>query len=122
MAKLFQTRIKTKNTHNSTIRSDEALTLETSAFQIFHGGNLTFINTFDHRQPKLAVPFVDFVWEINFELKNAKVSCKCRNKVHLPLRTVVLIFSVQSECKLSPLEAGLWLTNFCDVVSCHFPS
>ena len=29
---------KTNNTHNSSIRSDEGLTLETSAFQIFHGG------------------------------------------------------------------------------------
>ena len=29
------------------IRSDEGLTLETSAFQIFHGGNSTFINSFD---------------------------------------------------------------------------
>ena len=33
--------------HNSTIRSDEGLTLETSAFEIFHGGNSTFINSFD---------------------------------------------------------------------------
>ena len=29
------------------IRCDEGLTLETSAFQIFHGGNSTFINFFD---------------------------------------------------------------------------
>ena len=29
------------------IRSDEGLTLETSAFSIFHGGNSTFINAFD---------------------------------------------------------------------------
>ena len=29
------------------VRSDEGLTLETSAFQIFHGGNFTFINSFD---------------------------------------------------------------------------
>ena len=29
------------------IRSDEGLTLETSAFLIFHGGNSTFINSFD---------------------------------------------------------------------------
>ena len=29
------------------IRSDEGLMLETSAFQIFHGGNSTFINSFD---------------------------------------------------------------------------
>ena len=29
------------------LRSDEGLTLETSAFQIFHGGNSTFINSFD---------------------------------------------------------------------------
>ena len=28
-------------------RSDEGLTLEKSAFQIFHGGNSTFINSFD---------------------------------------------------------------------------
>ena len=28
------------------IRSDELLTLETSAFHIFHGGNSTFINSF----------------------------------------------------------------------------
>ena len=38
---------KTNNTHNSSIRSDQGLTLETSAFQIVHGGNSTFINTFD---------------------------------------------------------------------------
>ena len=38
---------KPTTTHNSFIRSDEALTLETSAFQIFHGGNSTFINSFD---------------------------------------------------------------------------
>ena len=31
----------------SSDRSDEGLTLETSAFQIFHGGNFTFINSFD---------------------------------------------------------------------------
>ena len=29
------------------LRSDEGLTLETSAFLIFHGGNSTFINSFD---------------------------------------------------------------------------
>ena len=33
--------------HNSSIRSDEGLMLEMSAFQIFHGGNSTFINSFD---------------------------------------------------------------------------
>ena len=32
---------------NFSFRSDDALMLETSAFQIFHGGNLTFINSFD---------------------------------------------------------------------------
>ena len=30
--------MKTNSTHNSSIRSDEGLTLETSFFQIFHGG------------------------------------------------------------------------------------
>ena len=38
---------KTNNTYNSYIRSDKGLTLETPAFQIFHGGNSTFINSFD---------------------------------------------------------------------------
>ena len=37
----------TTTTHNSSIRPDEGLTLEISAFQIFHGGNSTFINSFD---------------------------------------------------------------------------
>ena len=47
MAKLLYDLIQTTTTHNSSIRSDEGLTLETSAFQIFHGGNFTFINSFD---------------------------------------------------------------------------
>ena len=47
MAKLLHIRIKTNNTHNSSIRSGEGLTLETSAFQIVHGGNSTLINMFD---------------------------------------------------------------------------
>ena len=33
--------------HNRHIRSDEGLTPETLAFQILHGGNSTFINSFD---------------------------------------------------------------------------
>ena len=47
MAKLLHTLIKTNNIHNSSIRSDEGLTLEMSALLIFHGGNSTFINTLD---------------------------------------------------------------------------
>ena len=39
--------MKTLNTHNSSVRSDKGLTLETSAFQIFHGSNSTFTNSFD---------------------------------------------------------------------------
>ena len=46
MTKLLHTQ-KTDNTHNSSIRSNEGLTLEKSAFQIFHGGRSTFINSFD---------------------------------------------------------------------------
>ena len=45
---LLHTLKKTNNTHNSSIRSDEGLTLETLAFQIFHGGNLALINSFDN--------------------------------------------------------------------------
>ena len=47
MAKPLHTRIKSNNTQNSSIRFDEGLTHETSAFQVVHGGNSTFINTFD---------------------------------------------------------------------------
>ena len=57
MAKLLHTRIKANNTHNSSIRSDEGLTLETSAFQIDHGGNSTFINTFD--ETKFSCSIID---------------------------------------------------------------
>lgn len=44
MAKLLHTLIIANNTHISSICSAEGLTLETSAFQIFHGCNFTFIN------------------------------------------------------------------------------
>ena len=61
-------------------------------------------NCLKHRQPKLVTRFIEFLYgKIYFELINAKVSCKCRNKLHLPLRTVVLVFSVQSEGKLCPV-------------------
>ena len=36
-----------KRVDKGEIRSDERRRLETSAFQIFHGGNFTFINSFD---------------------------------------------------------------------------
>ena len=36
-----------QTTHNFSIRYDEGLTLETSSFEIFHGGNSKFINSFD---------------------------------------------------------------------------
>ena len=35
--------------------SDEGLTLETSAFEIFHNGNLTYINAFDKTKLLLRV-------------------------------------------------------------------
>ena len=42
---------------------------------------------FRHRQPKLGIRCIAFIWKNNFKLINAKISCKCRNKLHLPLRT-----------------------------------
>ena len=54
------------------------------------------------REHKFGIGFIDFYGKIKFEPINAKVSCKCRNKLHLALRMVVLIFSVQSERKLCP--------------------
>ena len=36
----------------------EGLTLETSAFQIFHGGNFTFINLFDKTKVLFSVVMV----------------------------------------------------------------
>ena len=49
------------------IRSDEGLTLETSAFQVFHAGNSTLINSFDKTRflfhsPTDAVPQV--LWKL----------------------------------------------------------
>ena len=52
MTKLFHTLVKTNNTHNSSIRSDKGLTLETSAFQFFHGGNS--ILSKKYRTPELT--------------------------------------------------------------------
>ena len=51
--------------HNSSIRSDEGLMLETSAFQTFHGGNSIFINSFAKaifffHSPTDAAPWIDF--------------------------------------------------------------
>ena len=37
---------KSTTPHNSSIRSDEGLTLQTSAFSIFHCGTSTIINSF----------------------------------------------------------------------------
>ena len=59
MAKLFFTLILTTTPHNS-IRSDEGLTLETSAFLIFPGGNSTFINSFDKTK---------FLFKVTFHLR-----------------------------------------------------
>ena len=73
-----------------------------------------------HRQPKLGILFIAFVWGKLTELVNAKISCKCKNKLHLPLRKVVFVFSVQSEGKFVSVLDGL--SNFYDVISCHFPS
>ena len=39
--------IQTHTTYNPSLRLDEELALEKSAFQIFHSGNSTFINSFD---------------------------------------------------------------------------
>ena len=52
MTKLFHILVKTNNTHNSSIRSEKGLTLETSAFQIFNGGNS--ILSKKYRTPELT--------------------------------------------------------------------
>ena len=43
MAKHLHTLVKSNNTDDSSVRSDEGIILETS----FHGVNSTFINSFD---------------------------------------------------------------------------
>ena len=53
MAKLFHTNTEPTTAHNSSIRFDEGLPLETSAFQIFPGGNSTFLNSFDKLKPNI---------------------------------------------------------------------
>ena len=72
MAKLLYTLIYTTTTHNSSIRSDEGLTLETSAFQIFHGGNSTFINSFDKTK---------FLFSLSHR-RSTTVSLETRNPVY----------------------------------------
>ena len=63
---------------------------------------LGFQNSPPTGRPSLVYDLETLYGEVNFQLTNAKVSFKCRNKFHLPLRTVVLVFSVQSDCKLCP--------------------
>ena len=58
MAELLHTLMKTNNAHNSFVRYDERLILETSAFQIFQGGNLTFINSFDKTKFLSVISFI----------------------------------------------------------------
>ena len=43
-------------TYNPSIRSDEGLTLETSASLYLHGENLTFINLFDTKFSSFSSP------------------------------------------------------------------
>ena len=62
--------IKVKLPYIQSILSDEGLSLETSAFQIFHGGNSAFINSFDKTKniifkfhsPTDAAP--QFLWKL----------------------------------------------------------
>ena len=73
MAKLIHTLIKTNNTHNSSIRSDEGLTLETSAFQIFRGGNPTIINSWWNQMFMFHSPTYApsrFLYKLEFSLKS----------------------------------------------------
>ena len=62
------------------VRSDEGLTLETSAFQIFHGGNLTFINSFDKSKflfnpvRETVVPIThDKLKSVNWSIYNGQI-------------------------------------------------
>ena len=51
------------------MRSEEGLTLETSALQIFHGGNSTFINSFDKTKFLcFTVPRTQII--VSFETRN----------------------------------------------------
>ena len=58
----------------SDLRSGEELTLETSVFQIFHGGNSTFINSFD-KTKFLLLKCVYRSWAIlgNLVLSNGSI-------------------------------------------------
>ena len=59
------------------IRSDEGLTLETSAFQIVHGGYSTFINSFD--KINFSFVYLPYVNVLHFLDKDDRKSSKRRN-------------------------------------------
>ena len=63
-------------------RSDEGLMLETSAFQMFHGGNSPFMNSFDKNKftvtnntpLKTGAAHVSFKCKLyNFQLRDKKI-------------------------------------------------
>ena len=61
--------------HNSSIRSDEGLMLETSAFQTFRGGNSIFINSFAKtifffHAPTDAAPWIDFPNPLSYQIRD----------------------------------------------------
>ena len=62
--------------------------------------------------PSSAYDLQPLYGKINFVLVNAKVSCECRKKLHLPLPTVVLVFSVHSEGKLLSVLDGFVAFEF----------
>ena len=68
------------------VRSEKGLTLETLAFQIFHGGNSTFINSFDktiflfHSSTGVVPQFLE-KQEIHFDETFSSVS-RFENSIH----------------------------------------
>ena len=83
-------------------RSDKGLTLKTSAFRIFHGGNSIFINSFDkflfHSFTDVVPHFLEKL-EIHFDERFSSVDHALkfdgRNSIH---RALIIIFKSVLSC------------------------
>ena len=73
------------------VRSDKRLTLETSAFQIFHRGNSTFINSFhktkfvNHSSTDVVAQFLEKLEILSDETFSRFENIDGRNLIHRAL-------------------------------------
>ena len=99
------------------IRSDKGLTLETSAFQIFHGGNSTFINSFD--KTKFSSFYVSSTLYVCLSYVRVTVPRTASTNARYPFNNSPLGFSKVSCCSviLANTPASNIIRDYCQ---CNF--